>query len=146
MNRWIVYRISHFCGILKHLAQCDLEMLVSRGFVCKPQQLQTELTFCGWLKSVISSICVYVCVQHMCVCVCVKTFFRNPDVLSDHFPILKPRLWKPRFSTKNSVTSLSLPALFSPWPRLRCCCLLHCLRLHSDITGVSPSAEAAAAA
>lgn len=86
MNRWIVYRISHFCGILKHLALYDLEMLVSRGFVCKPQQLQTELTFCGWLNSVMSSICVYVfvtvsvsvCVQYMRVCVCVKTFFRKP--------------------------------------------------------------------
>lgn len=37
------------------------------------------------------------------------------------------------------MTSLSLSsaALFSPWPGLLCHCLLHCLRLQSDITGVS---------
>ena len=86
----------------------------------------------------------------MCVCVservCVLqhcVIFQNPKVATDHFPILKPRLplgsvlwWN---SAKNSVTSLSLSsaALFSPWPGLLCHCLLHCLRLQSDITGVS---------
>lgn len=121
MNRWIVYSISHFCGVSKHLVWCDLKILVSHGFMCEPQQLQTELTFCG---SVMSSICVYVfmtlclpqCVYTICVCVRVRvttlcSFFQKPKV-ANHFPILKPRL--PLGKTPLKILWL----LFPPRPRL----------------------------
>lgn len=135
MNRWISYRNSHFCGISKHLAV----MTSKCWWVSKSQQLIFLHSVGG---SAMSWICVYVfvwtpqCVyMYVCQSVTTLSFFKTKKYPTTTFPSRNQQ--SENHSSPPKILWLLFPSLFSPWPRSLCRCLLRCLHLQSDITGVS---------